>query len=152
MPNFARLTLMLLGAFVATGCASITASRTDMLSVNSNITGADVMVDGVRVAQAPAQIELDKKRPASVYVTAPGRTSHQCQTRMSAGGGYIVADVVLCILLFPLGCISFIDAGGAWNELEQPSCNAMLSPMEGRQPNTFGPEGRPLPPPPPPPL
>lgn len=139
----------MVGALAATGCATLTAPRTAVLSVNSNVVGADVVVDGARVGEAPAQIELDRKRPAALCVTAPGRVDHMCNTKMKRGGGYIAADIVMCLFLFPLGCISFIDAGGAWNQLENPSCNAVLDLVEARKPGTFGPEDRPAPPPPP---
>jgi PEGA domain-containing protein len=140
-----RATLLLLfgpAGLLSGGCAAITASRTDMLTVNSNPQGAEVRLDGAPVARTPASIAVDRKRPPMIEVALPGFQSRLCPIRMTAGGGYIAADIVLCVLLCPIGCISFIDAGGDWNVLDPPTCYV-----------TFAPGGPPAgwPPPPPPP-
>jgi putative lipoic acid-binding regulatory protein len=110
------------------GCAAITASSTDDLRVISTPAAALVRVDGNIVGATPRTVEVTRKRPEAVEVMAPGFHTQQCQVRMSAGGGYIAADIILCVLLFPIGCISFIDAGGSWNTLDQTSCAVTLIP------------------------
>lgn len=113
---------------VQAGCASITASATDRLRVVATPPGASVQVDGEMRGAAPMSVELSKHERSEVQVSAPGYHPASCNTRMSASGGYIAADVALCVFLFPIGCISFIDAGGAWNTLEQPHCHVNLLP------------------------
>jgi hypothetical protein len=139
----ASLTLLLLGS----GCASITAGRYDVLTVRAAPPGAIVQVDGVPVGQAPLGVGIDRRRAPSVVVTAPGFQPQQCPVRLLAGGGYVAADVVLCAVLFPIGCVSFIDAGGAWNALEQPSCFVVLQPEAAAPPPA--PPALPAPAPPP---
>lgn len=114
----------------STGCAAIMAPRTDSLYVSANVPGAQVYADGVPRALAPARIEIDRKRPEAVRVEAAGYTPVACDTGMSAGGGYVAGDIAWCVLLFPFGCIAFIDASGAWNTLDRSSCSANMAPTQ----------------------
>lgn len=108
-------------------CASLTASSMDHLRVNASPEQATVRVNGVERGQAPMEVEVSKRGHTFVDVTAPGHHTSPCSTEMSANGGYIAADIALCLLLFPIGCISFIDADGAWNQLESPQCDVVLT-------------------------
>lgn len=136
------------------GCASITAKPTDTLYVSSTPPGAQVLVGGTARGQAPMPVELDRKENEPVELALPGYQTRPCETRMSPGTNYVVADVVMCVLLFPFGCISFIDAGGAWNELQHHNCNLTLEPAYPAPPGSYPapPSGYPAPPsyPPPP--
>jgi len=132
------------------GCAAITASRTETLSVTSEPPGADVLLNGAAVARTPANVLLERKHPPVVQVAAKGYRPQECTVRMEAGGGYLAADIILCVLLFPIGCISFIDATGDWNTLTNPYCSVALAPASGTEPPPPPPPG-PIPPPPPPP-
>ena len=119
--------LTLLG-LAAMGCATLTAPP-ELLTVHAQPEGASVHVNGVDLGRAPVTATVPRNREPTVEVAAPGFETKTCPTQMSAGGGYIAADVALCVLLFPIGCISFIDAGGAWNQLAQPQCNVTLQPQ-----------------------
>lgn len=129
----ARQTIALLLLFQI-GCASITGSSHELLQVHAGVPQATVRVNGHERGSAPVSIEVPKHGSTVVEVSAPGYRSALCSTRMSAGGGYIAADIALCFFLFPIGCISFIDAGGAWDRLEAPQCDADLSPLQAAQP------------------
>ena len=129
MKNF---TLFLLAALLA-GCASITGSSTERLRVVASPPGASVQVDGELRGTSPMSVELSKQERSNVRVSAPGYHAASCDTRMSASGGYIAADVALCVFFFPIGCLSFIDAAGAWNKLEQPHCHLSLLPDESQR-------------------
>ncbi len=115
-------------AFTSVGCASMTGAKTDRLMVTSNPSGAQILVNGAVHGQTPGWVELSKEERNMVQVSAPGYAPTTCNTATAAKGGYVAADVALCIFLFPFGCVSFIDAGGAWNELKHPSCDATLAP------------------------
>jgi hypothetical protein len=108
------------------GCASITGSSTDVLRVNASPVSARVRIDGQDRGMAPLSVDVPKTRRSYVDVVAKGYHPASCSTQMSASGGYVAADIALCVFLFPLGCLSFIDAGGAWNTLESPQCNVEL--------------------------
>lgn len=129
-----RFLSLLLVASLATGCATITGGKTDYFNVNSNPPGAEVKVDGLVLGRTPTTVELDKKRAPGVEVSLPGYFPQTCRPRYAPGTGYVIADALMCLLLFPIGCIAFIDAGGAWNELENPSCTVQLQPGGYQQP------------------
>jgi hypothetical protein len=151
-----RLTLTsgLLLSLLASGCASITASRTEPYMIYSTPPGATVSVNGVPIGATPLTVMVDKQRVPQVTLNYPGYAPQSCWPRLSPGTGYIVADTLLCILLFPLGCIAFIDASGAWNELEVNHCSVYFAPQQGVYDTAPQPPGHPAPPPkgsPPPP-
>lgn len=109
-------------------CAALTGSATDALRVTASPRSAQVRIDDEMVGSAPTTVQVPKRRQSSVEVSAPGYQTAACSTRMSASGGYVAADIALCVLLFPIGCISFVDAAGAWNELESAHCHVTLAP------------------------
>jgi hypothetical protein len=121
-------TLSILALFAPVSCASIVAPATDQLRVYAAPKAAEVSLDGETLGSAPMTLDIPKHGRSSVEVSAPGYRRAICRTEMTANGGYVAADVALCVLFFPIGCISFIDAGGAWNELDRPTCNVTLSP------------------------
>ena len=110
------------------GCAAIVASRTDTLNVNSNPQGAEIRLNGTVTGRTPAAVQVTRMAPESVEVVAPGYDPQRCPVSMTAGGGYIAGDVLFCVLLFPIGCISWIDAAGYWNTLVSPNCSVTLNP------------------------
>lgn len=128
MRRLSQLVLLSLLSTLA-GCASLTASRSELLNVQSQPPGAQVRADGATVGTTPATIDIDLRYPPIVEVTMPGYSTETCRTRMSPGIGYVVADALLCLVLFPVGCIAFIDAGGAWNQLQNDRCYANLQPV-----------------------
>jgi len=143
------LWMLLLTGVSTSGCAAITASRTETLAVSSEPSGAEVKLNGAPVARTPAYVLLDRKQPSAVQIVARGYQPQECPVQMAAGGGYIAADVLLCVLLFPIGCVSFIDAAGDWNTLVYPYCYVTLAPEAGTE-MPPPPPAPPVPPPPPP--
>jgi hypothetical protein len=154
-------------SLVASGCASLTGTRTDPYMIYSTPPGATVAVNGFPIGITPVTVMIEKQRTPQVTLSLPGYAPQSCFPRMSPGTGYVVADALLCLFLFPIGCISFIDANGAWNELEVNHCNVYLQPQPGLPseapppPPSYPPPGYPPPatppgpsgdtPPPPPP-
>ena len=124
------LALLLVG-FQVSGCAAIVASKTDTLSVNSNPQGAEVRLNGNPAGKTPTSVQITRKAPETVEVVLPGHESQKCPVNMTPGGGYIAGDVLFCVLLFPIGCISWIDAAGDWNTLVSPNCLVTLPPKDG---------------------
>ncbi|GMU59715.1 MAG: hypothetical protein AMXMBFR34_14780 [Myxococcaceae bacterium] len=143
-------------ALSSTGCATMVASRTSPYQIVSDIPGAEVRVNGMPVGRTPTVVEIDRKHPQRIEVSAPGRYAQTCWPRTSVGMGYVVADTALCLLLFPFGCIAYIDASGAWNDLDDNICSVSLQPSG--EPVAAVPASPQLlardlyPPPPPPPL
>jgi hypothetical protein len=146
-------------SLAASGCASLTGTRTEPYMIYSTPQGATVMVNGVPIGTTPVTVMVDKQRAPQVALSMPGYPPQSCYPRLSPGTGYVVADSLLCLFLFPIGCIAFIDAGGAWNELEVNSCSVYFQPQQGAPyeapppPPAYPPPpgGADAPPPPPPP-
>jgi hypothetical protein len=139
-----RLAVAVLPLVVATsGCATIIASRTDPYMIYSTPPGATVAVNGVPIGVTPVTVMVDKTKQAPpVTLSLPGYPPQSCWPRLSPATGYIVADTLLCLFVPPLlGCIAFVDAAGAWNELEVNNCNVYFAPQPG--------SGYEAPPPPP---
>lgn len=118
-------------SLVASGCASLTGTRTDPYMIYSTPPGATVAVNGVPIGTTPVTVMVEKQRAPQVALSMPGYAPQSCFPRLSPGTGYVVADSLLCLFLFPIGCIAFIDAAGAWNELEVNSCNVYFQPQQG---------------------
>lgn len=123
--------LLLLPALLFTGCAALTASKTETLYVSSVPAGAEIRVNGGTLGRTPGSVAIDRAMPPRVEVGFPGQPGSTCPVLMSPGAGYVVSDVLLCLFLFPIGCVSFIDAGGAWNQLQTPNCNVNLPAPQG---------------------
>lgn len=143
-----RTLTLLSSLFALSGCATITAPKTMWLTVESEPSGADIRVDGVPAGSTPATVELRKSRETpQVQVSLPGLAPALCPVRTSAGTGYVAADTLMCIFLFPFGCVALIDASGAWNELDHDRCVVRLSPAgPGREGDVGSPPGLPAPP------
>jgi hypothetical protein len=155
---FKRVSFVLSLAGVAmssTGCATIVASRTTPYQVVSAVPGAEVRINGMPVGRTPTTLEVDKKQPPRIEVAAPGHYPQTCWPKTTIGAGYIIADTAMCLLLFPFGCIAYIDATGAWNEVSDQVCSVNLQPaappVTAAAPAGYAPVAYPPPPPPPPP-
>lgn len=154
------LTSSLCLSLLASGCATITASRTEPYMIYSTPPGATVAVNGVPIGTTPVTVMVSKERAPQISLNYPGYAPQSCWPRLSPATGYIVADLLLCLFVPPLlGCISFIDAGGAWNELEVNHCSVYFAPQPGAPYDTAPlppgyqtqpPPGGDQPPPPPP--
>jgi hypothetical protein len=53
MKNHSKLAALALGGVLAAGCASIVKGSTQTITVSSNVDGADVYLDGVRIGTTP---------------------------------------------------------------------------------------------------
>ena len=126
------------------GCAAIVASKSLSYRVESSPPGALVRLNGSAMGQTPVVIDLDRKSQNLVEVTSPGYSPSSCRPQMSPGVGYILGDVAWCFFGFPLGCIAFIDAGGAWNTLDNDHCQVSLIPESQLGP--VAPTAPPMPP------
>lgn len=125
-----KLIAALTSAVFVSGCASTVAAKYDMVSVTSEPSGAEVMVNGHPSGHTPTSVAVEKRLANNTVVTIQmaGHESQQCRLSGSPGVGYVVADAIWCVALFPIGCVAFVDAGGAWNIVDQQDCAATLRP------------------------
>lgn len=161
-----KLLLLLLTAALtcSTGCATLFNPKTDFVEVDSLPAGAHVLVDGTPVGQTPTRVEVELKAPPRlIQLQLQGFAPQSCQVKTTVAIGYAAADAALCLVTL-VGCVSFIDAVGAWNQLETSRCNVTLVPVDeghagddpndpqhGYPPQAYPPLEQPSPSPPPPP-
>jgi hypothetical protein len=152
-----KLLLVPIAALLAcsTGCAMLFNQKTDFINVMSNPPGAQVSVDGAPVGMTPVKVEVElKKPPKNIDVAMQGFVTQACRVKTTVGIGYAAADAALCVFTL-VGCVAFIDAMGAWNQLENDTCTVNLQPDQGGYPQQgypqqYPPQGYPQQRPPPP--
>lgn len=134
--------LALVAVATASGCATILNEDTRMVTVQSNLPGAQVVVDGRPVGPAPMTVPLTNSSEHQIVVHAPGYAPQGCFLDASVGVGWVVLDVLLIPLLVPI----IVDAiTGEWRDLDQTNCFVTMTPVAPPAPG-----GMPAPAPPPP--
>lgn len=63
---------LVFAAALVTGCASIVKGTTQTVSINSNVSGAEVIVNGERVGVTPYTGPIKRKSGTTVTVQKPG--------------------------------------------------------------------------------
>jgi hypothetical protein len=117
-PVYATLTILL------SGCATLFASHTAQVSFGSDPAGADVLVDGSRVATTPGTVELASNKSHVVTLRKAGYQDATCTLNTNVGAGWIVLDVLGGLV--PV----VIDAATSnWNGLSTKVCNQNLAPI-----------------------
>lgn len=151
-------TILAVVAVSSSGCATMVASKTSPYNIVSAVPGAEVRINGMPVGRTPTTVDIDRKHPQRIEVSMPGYYPQTCWPHTSVGVVYALVDTAICLAAFPLGCISFIDASGAWNSVDDEVCNVNLQPAVPQQPiaapqPTYAPATAQAvyPPPPPPP-
>lgn len=142
LQTLSRIALAVLTSMFSTGCATLMSSKTASYSIDSSPSGAEVRVAGQSVGRTPMTVQIDKSKLPDIEVGIPGFGSQKCRPTTSVGVGYVVADVALCLVFTGIGCVSIIDAFGAWDELDETSCRVTLSPAAGAYSGAY-PQGYP---------
>lgn len=103
------------------GCAALFNGKTTAVQMNSNPTGAEVLVNGNRVGTTPLSMDLSNKDTHTVTFRVPGRPEVTCVINRKVGVGWVILDVLGGLI--PV----VIDAAtGSWYELDKNVCNATL--------------------------
>ena len=124
--------------FAMSGCATLFASKQEVIYVSSNPPGAQIAVDGFAMGTTPAQISVDATRPHQIRLTMAGHAPIDCNIQTTIGIGWLILDF---LFLFPL-VVDFITE--AWNHPVQTFCTANFgTPATGYPP--AGPAPAPVP-------
>jgi hypothetical protein len=67
--------LLVLSLIFFVGCATILDGTKQVVSINSNVQGANVYIDGIQVGQTPFTTQIKKKKGTQVRVDKKGHTS-----------------------------------------------------------------------------
>lgn len=103
------------------GCATLFNSGSKDVSLNTDPTGATVLVDGNRRGTTPMTLELDNNSSHTVTFQMDGHEDVSCEIGTSVGAGWVILDV-----LGGLVPVVIDAATGKWNSLEKNSCSAQL--------------------------
>ena len=104
------------------GCATLFASKSTVVPMNSDPNGAEVYIDGVRRGTTPTSLDLNHKQDYTVVFKREGHRDATCQIDRSVGAGWVVLDILGGLL--PV----IIDAAtGAWHGLKVKNCSLNLT-------------------------
>lgn len=122
------LSLSLLGT---AGCAAAFRSGKETVHVDSKPTGAEVKRGETSVGSTPGNFEFDRGKTTQLKLSKQGYEDHYITPKKSANPGWIVLDVLTCIVPVALCIPIIVDAvTGAWNDIDK-SYTAEMKPGTG---------------------
>jgi hypothetical protein len=109
-----------LAASLQTACATVLARDREIVSVTSDLPGAEVHVNGVPFGKTPVQLPVDASVDQTITVKV-GSTVHTCVLSATIKPEWIVLDVVMG------GIPVIVDAvTGKWRSLDSTFCHAAM--------------------------
>jgi hypothetical protein len=121
----ARLTAAL-ALLTLCGACSIFASGTNLISITTNPSGAEVMVNGANVGVSPITYTAKSSDDLEILVTKPGYMPRRASTGTGLTTCGALDAIGACIWLVPLMGLFF---PGAWSQ-EQSIFDITLAPLE----------------------
>lgn len=121
------LGILVLGAFLASGCAMVFKGEYRDLSIQSKPRGADVYINGTYFGHTPLKLEL---RANQSYLIEFRKDGYDPETRLiknKIGAGWLILDVIC-------GVVPVLVDGltGSWYHFDQKHVNAILQTQQGR--------------------
>lgn len=111
-------------------CGAIFSSSTAVISVNSEPSGAEVVINGNPMGRTPLQAEVSNRESQTIQLNFDNGESSTCILPTKLGVGYVVLDVLFTGLI---GVV--VDAAtNGWTELARTSC--MVSARRAESPPT----------------
>jgi hypothetical protein len=109
-----------LAASLQTACATMLARDREMVSVTSDLPGAEVHVNGVPYGKTPVQLPVDGSTDQTITVKV-GSTVHTCVLAATIRPEWVVLDVAMG------GLPVIVDAvTGRWRSLDSTFCHAAM--------------------------
>ncbi len=110
-------------AIVATGCSSIMSGTTQNVTINSNVPGAEVMVNGNHVGNTPVTARVKRESKMHYIVTKEGYKPYQAtmETKLDPWfwGNIIIGGVLGSTTDLGLGTTNKIDPDNLYVELQK---------------------------------
>ena len=106
--------------FSTSGCATILAKQ-PAVNVNSNPTGAQVLVDDRVVGNTPLRIEVDPKKVEAITLRQEGCDDITVPLTRSTGAGWVILDILTGLVPVVIDAIT-----GKWTSLNPKDINAQL--------------------------
>jgi hypothetical protein len=115
--------VVLCGAVLMSGCASVLGSKQAAFSFNSSPQQAQVFVDGSPMGETPLKVKLSNTKAHTVTFKKDGYQDVSCQLEKGTGAGWVIFDVLTGLV--PV----IIDAAtGNWTQTKSHECTQTLTP------------------------
>ena len=115
--------LLVLGMVAFTGCATITSSRTQEISINVKPDHAKVYVNGNKVGEGTCTADVPVKKRNTIVVKSDGYENAQIKTNRQIRPGYLIGNIAMCCVpmvnLFGIPSIIVDACTGAWYRQEE---------------------------------
>lgn len=117
--------LIVVALICLTSCATVFSGSKDEITVISEPEGADVIVNGVKIATTPAVLQLEKNDSHMLTVSLDGYESQSFNVSKKLGAGWLVLDILTG------GVAIIVDAvTGNWNNLSPDNIAVTLTPAK----------------------
>lgn len=133
--SFARIHVAALACLLpCIGCAAVFRDSKQAVQIESTPSGAAVSDRSRTYGATPTAIEVDRGGTANVRLSKPGYADHHGVVAKKLNVGWVVADVVTCVIPVALCIPLLVDAiSGAWNDVPD-RYHAVLRPEEAPPP------------------
>ena len=117
--SLARIHLAVLACLLPSlGCAAVFRDSKQAVQIESTPSGATVSDRSRTYGVTPTAIEVDRGGTSNVRLSKPGYADHHGAVAKKLNVGWVVADVVTCVIPVALCIPLLVDAiSGAWNDV-----------------------------------
>jgi hypothetical protein len=106
------------------GCAAVLGTKQKDFDLQSSPEGADVFLDGNRVATTPAKVKLSNQAQHTFVFKKEGYKDASCTLARGTGAGWVIFDVITGLV--PI----IIDAAtSSWSQTKGSNCTGSLQPI-----------------------
>jgi len=119
------IVLLILAAFTLQSCATLFAPKKNTLSVTSDPSGADVIVNGYKMGKTPVELSLAANQTYTIEYRKDGYEKIVKIVGTKTGAEWVILDVLAGLV--PI----IVDAAtGDWKKLDTKHINVMLEKEE----------------------
>jgi hypothetical protein len=122
------MSILVLGAFLASGCALVFKGEYRDLSIQSEPGGAEVHINGTYFGRTPLKLELRANQSYMIEFRKDGYDPEVRLIKNEIGAGWLVLDVIC-------GVVPVLVDGltGSWYNFDQKYVNAILQSQQGHR-------------------
>lgn len=125
--HIVAISIILMLSIALTSCAMIMSGTSDKVAINSNISNADIYINGRLIGKTPAIVKLSKSKEHEIVVKKEGYIPFVIQTDRSLNLWFL-GDILLIPGLVGIVGLVLDFATGATFDIEPESIFANLSP------------------------
>ncbi len=120
--------LVLAAILFSSSCAMISGNKNDSISISSQPSGAEIIINGMNYGKTPATINIEAKNQKAVLIKEGyGSSELSLETIVSMKNGACAADALTSMLIVPLYSLLF---SGNCSEFKQKEHFVNISPSQ----------------------